>query len=243
MPLVVYLDETGDHSLEIVDKEFPIFALVLLVCDPKVYVEKIVPAVYRLKMDYFGHEGVILHSRDIRKAVNDFSFLLNPQKRLPFYRRINEIMEMDGYTLIASVIRKQVHKDRYGLQANNPYDLALTFAMERLLPLLEDRGESEVKIVAEARGKREDDELHLSFLRIITEGTSFVSADRFRKIQFQLIFRPKVMNIVGIQMADLAAYPIARHVLDPKKPNPAYGIVEKRFYRGKGLIRGLKVFP
>ena len=98
MPLLVYLDETGDHSLEIVDREFPIFALVMLVCDQTVYSEKIIPAVYRLKMDYFGHEGVILHSRDIRKAVNDFSFLLNPQKRLPFYQRINEIMAMDGYT-------------------------------------------------------------------------------------------------------------------------------------------------
>ncbi len=30
MPLLVYLDETGDHSLEIVDREFPIFALVML---------------------------------------------------------------------------------------------------------------------------------------------------------------------------------------------------------------------
>jgi len=243
MPLLVYLDETGDHSLEIVDKEFPIFALVMLVCDQTVYAEKIIPTVYRFKMDYFGHEGVILHSRDIRKAVNDFSFLLNPQKRPTFYHRINEIMAMDGYTLIASVIRKQMHKDRYGLLANNPYDLALTFAMERLLPLLEDRGEREVKILAEARGKREDDQLHLSFLRILTEGTSYVPADRFRNIKFQLLFKPKIMNIVGIQMADLAAYPIARFVLDPKKPNPAYGIIEKKFYRGKGLIRGLKVFP
>lgn len=243
MPLLVYLDETGDHSLEIVDREFPIFVLMMLVCDQAVYVDKIIPAVCRLKMDYFGHEGIILHSREIRKAVNDFSFLLNPQKRQPFYQRINEIMSLDEYTLIASVIRKQEHKDRYGLLANNPYDLALTFAMERLLPLLEDRGEKEVKIIAEARGRREDDELHLSFLRIITEGTSYVHAGRFRNIKFQLLFKPKMMNIVGIQMADLAAYPTARFVLDPRKPNPAYAIIERKFYRGRGLIRGLKVFP
>ena len=27
MSLVVYLDETGDHSLELIDKDFPIFAI------------------------------------------------------------------------------------------------------------------------------------------------------------------------------------------------------------------------
>jgi hypothetical protein len=45
------------------------------------------------------------------------------------------------------------------------------------------------------------------------------------------------MNIVGTQMADLAAYPIARRVLDKTKPNPAYEIVRKK------LCRQLKVFP
>ena len=41
------------------------------------------------------------------------------------------------YTLIAAVMRKQIHAERYGRNADNPYDLALTFALERLLPLLE----------------------------------------------------------------------------------------------------------
>ena len=148
------------------------------------------------------------------------------------------------YALIASVIRKQSHKDRYGLWAENPYDLALKFALERLLPLLEDAGQNEVQIVAEARGRREDNELRLTFLRTINEGTEYISAERFRKIKFRpLQFKPKTMNIIGTQMADLAAYPIARHVLDPQKPNPAYEIIKSKFYAGRGWVRGLKVFP
>jgi hypothetical protein len=46
-----------------------------------------------------------------------------------------------------------------------------------------------------------------------------------------------------MKLADLAAYPIARHVLDPKKANRAYEILEKKFYKGRGMIRGLKIFP
>jgi len=51
------------------------------------------------------------------------------------------------------------------------------------------------------------------------------------------------MNIVGMQMADLAAYPTARHVIDPNKLNPAYDILRPRFYVGPGFVCGLKIFP
>ena len=81
MPSVVYLDETGDHTLEAVDQDFPVFVLCLLICDTTKYVEHIVPAFCRLKFDYFGHEGVIIHSRYIRKSQGDFVFLTHPEKR------------------------------------------------------------------------------------------------------------------------------------------------------------------
>lgn len=45
------------------------------------------------------------------------------------------------------------------------------------------------------------------------------------------------MNIIGTQMADLAGYPIARHVLDPNKANAPYEIIRPKF------CRQLKIFP
>jgi hypothetical protein len=77
MPRIVYLDEAGDHSLEREDKEFPV-ALVMFVCDQDVYSKTLTPMVNQLKFDYFGHECVMIHSRDIRKAQNDFGFLTDP---------------------------------------------------------------------------------------------------------------------------------------------------------------------
>jgi len=243
MPIIVYLDETGDHSLELVDKDFPLFALAMFVCDETVYNQKIVPAVNQFKMDYFGHESVIIHSRDIRKAQKDFGFLTDQQKRNEFYRKLNKIMSDAEYSLIVSVIRKQEHKDKYGLNAANPYDLAMMFALERLLPVLEDAKQNQVYLVAESRGKKEDDDLMLSFLRIVNQGTDYIEAERFKKINFKLKFVPKMMNVVGTQLADLAAYPIARHVLNPQKRNLSYEVVENKIYKGRGLIYGLKIFP
>ncbi len=194
-------------------------------------------------MDFFGHEGVILRSYDIRKQKGLYAFLSNSLQRNEFYTRINEIMGLDKYTLIASMIRKQHHKDKYGESAINPYNLAMEFALERLLPLLEKAGQKEVYVIAEARGKKEDDQLSLSFYRFVSEGNEYISADRIKCIQFRLTFRTKEMNIIGMQMADLAAYPTARHVMDASKLNPAYDIIRPRFYVGSGLVRGLKVFP
>jgi hypothetical protein len=51
------------------------------------------------------------------------------------------------------------------------------------------------------------------------------------------------MNITGTQLADLVAYPIARFAVNPNKTNLSYKVISRKFYRGKGQIRGLKIFP
>ena len=54
MSVIVYLDESGDHSLELVDKDFPFFALAMFICEEKVYNQKISPAINQFKMDFLG---------------------------------------------------------------------------------------------------------------------------------------------------------------------------------------------
>lgn len=243
MPVVVYLDETGDHGMAAIDTGFPVFGVALLVCDIADYCSTIVPEFYRLKLDFWGHEGAILHSRDIRRQQGDFGFLVDPTKRAAFYAHINRIMATMAYQVVMAIVHKERHQHTYGRAAENPYDLALTFALERLLPLLESRGQPAVQIVAEARGANEDKALHLSFLNIVNNGTSFISANRFKKMQFNLTFLTKTKNIIGTQMADLVAYPVARHVIDPTASNLAYAIVAPKFYVGPGRVHGLKIFP
>ena len=62
----------------------------------------------------------------------------------------------------------------------------------------------------------------------------------------QIIFADKKTNSAGLQLADLTARPIGRHVLDPAQPNRAWEIVETKLRRSPaGVVRGwgLKVFP
>ncbi len=213
----------------------------MFVCREEVYCQQIVPSIYKFKFEHFGHEGVILHSRDIRRAQGDFLFLRDPGRRRPFYEGINRIMAGNRYTLMGMFIDKTKHSKKYGFFARNPYDLALTFALERLLFMLEGAKQEKAYVVAEARGKEEDESLRAVFEQVTGFGTDHVKGHRFREVEFVLEFREKKMNLAGMQMADLAAYPIARHLLDPVKSHPSYSIVEAKIRKGMG--RGLKIFP
>lgn len=240
MSLLVFLDEAGDHSLDPVDKDFPVFVLAFMLCEDTEYVDVIVPAFTRFKVKYFGHDGIILHSRDIRKALGDFAFLQVPDERQQFYSDLNELMIASRFQLIAIAIRKQTHKARYGKACRDPYDLALEFGMERLKSFLEEVGQKEVTLLAEARGKNEDDSLRLAFLQLLKHGSYYHD---FKSIEFNLTFVSKKSNVLGHQIADLCAYPIARRVIDPKKSHQAFEIVQAKFIDRPGWRHGFKIFP
>ena len=46
-----------------------------------------------------------------------------------------------------------------------------------------------------------------------------------------------------LQLADLVAYPVARFVIEPKRANPAFDLVESKIYEKGGKRYGLKIYP
>lgn len=237
---MVFLDEAGDHSLDPVDKDFPVFVLVFFLCEQTDYTDVIVPAFTRFKVNQFGHDGAILHSRDIRKAIGDFSFLQIPERRESFHADLNQLVREAPFELIAVAIRKDLHKERYGSSSRDPYDLALELGMERLKVCLDELGQRLVTLIAEARGKNEDNALRLAFLQLLKHGSSH---RKFEDTEFDLKFVAKKANVLGHQLADLCAYPIARHVIDPTKSSRAFAIVRSKFLDRPGWRHGFKIFP
>ena len=43
---------------------------------------------------------------------------------------------------------------------------------------------------------------------------------------------PKAANIIGLQITDLIAYPIACHIMWPERPNPAFDIIKGNIESG-----------
>ena len=239
---IAFFDECGDHSLDKIDRDFPLFVLSTVIVERAAYIDIVVPALTRLKLAFWPHEGVNLHSRDIRKAHGDFAFLQIAAQRQAFLGAMSGLLETLPFTLFITAIQKQTHRDRYGVQATNPYDLALTYTFERVLHFLEGHGETTLPVTAEARGKNEDNELAAAFYRIMTQGTRYNVAARFQALLCPLTFRRKTDNIAGTQIADLCAHPSARKILNPAQPNQAYEIVAPHLYH-RETVSGWKIFP
>jgi hypothetical protein len=239
---IVYVDESGDHGLESIDSNYPMFVLAFCVFRKDVYLRQCVPALQELKFRYFGHDMIVLHEREIRLARGPFSFLRDAGTRAIFLRDLSAVMKSADFTVIASAIHKERLRGRYA-EPHSPYDLALTFCLERLHFYLEEMkgGTKAAHVVFECRGKREDDALELEFRRIC-DGDNRTGLSR---LPFQPVFASKRSNSSGLQFADLVARPIGRHILFPDQENRAYDIIRPKIRQSGGIIRGrgLKVFP
>lgn len=239
---LAFFDECGDHSLLKIDPDFPLFVLALVVVDRAAYRDVILPELTRFKLRYWNHEGINLHSREIRLAEGPFNILLNPQVRTPFMDELSRMVERLPFTLFISAIHKQQHLHRCGATADEPYGLALKLTVEPLAHFLDSKGETQLPIVAEARGKNEDNALRQDFAQILAHTTASRSAAQLHPLDLTLTFQPKRNNIAGNQIADLCAYPCARHILNPARSNVPYEIAHKKLYQNGG-ISGWRLFP
>lgn len=240
---IIYVDESGDHGLDVIDSSYPIFVLTFCIFHKKHYVGTIVPMVQDLKFRWFGHDAIVLHEREIRKQTPPFKFLQNRSTRDKFLNELTEIIDSINITIISSVIHKHDHKSAYSSPAN-PYEIAMKFCIERTFMFLKDKKEESAltHCIFERRGVAEDNKLELEFRRIC-DGANYHG----QKITcIDILFVDKKANSSGLQIADLTARPIGQHVMRPDQANRAYSIIERKLRRsptGKIDGWGLKVFP
>lgn len=238
---IIYVDESGDHSLESIDPDYPVFVLSFCIFRKGDYAQRVTPAIRQLKFATFGHDMVVLHESEIRRKKGAFS-RLSKEPREAFMNALTDIISAADFQLVAVVIDKRKLKDRYA-QPAHPYHLALEFGLERIYRLLKDAGQDDALtyLVCEARGPKEDAELELEFRRI-RDGANYFH----KPLPFDLIMADKKTNSEGLQLADLTARPIGLTVLRPEQSNRAASVLEGKFYRDKAgnkLGMGLKVFP
>lgn len=246
MKYFFYLDETGDHGLDFIDKNFPLFLLCgcLIREDHLRILEK---EVQDFKCKYFKTDKVILHSRDIRKCQGAFQILFDLDLKARFYKELDLIIEKATFQIIGAGIHKEEHVKRYGLGARDPYALSLSFIIERLVFCLDkmDTGAT-VEIVVEERGRKEDRMLLSHFNSTMDKGTYYVSSERLKKRIAKFEYYAKMDNVTGLQIADLCAYPLARSILYPEIPYMPFDIIRSKIYcneKGEYMGWGLKIFP
>ncbi|WP_299762388.1 DUF3800 domain-containing protein [uncultured Pontibacter sp.] len=244
MKYYLFIDESGDHGLSSIDPSFPIFTLCGIVFSERNY-ETFRLALNELKRKYWNDISTIFHSRDIRKCEGPFKILFDKQVKEGFYTEFNQIIREQDYAIISSSIDKLSYIKKYGLLSDDVYEISLSFIMERAIYYLEQVNEKEIEleIILERRGKKEDKKLGEHFQKLSSRGTFYVSKARLAKFNVKISFKHKKENINGLQIADLIAYPVARYILDPSKPNSSFEVLKSKFYGKEGKMYGLKKHP
>ena len=72
---VMYLDVSGDHNLEKIDPNYPVFVLGGIIVD-RTYARTVMrERIRRIKTEFFDDPGIVLHTNDILRARNGFEAL------------------------------------------------------------------------------------------------------------------------------------------------------------------------
>jgi hypothetical protein len=231
---IIFVDESGDHGLTSINPENPVFVLVFCIIKKFDYISMVKPAITNLKFNFWGHDLAILHSHEIRRSKGEFSFLFNEENRKIFLHSLNQTLSNLPFWVVATAIDK-LHLKNTGRIAKNPYLIALEFCLESVYQFAEAENQLEnlTHIIVESRGKLEDHDLESAFRKI--------SGLYGEKYPFDIKFASKKSNSLGLQIADLVAHPIARHVIKKNQINKAFEMVQKKLlgypkHEGKGLI-------
>lgn len=244
---VVYVDESGDHGMQTLDPNYPVFVLSFCVFYKRHYAEKVVPAVEKFKFNRFGHDIVLLHEHEIRKETGQFRFSSREEK-VRFMDELTGIIESSNFILISCVIDKASLRSKGDSSTDHPYHLALAFCMETLYGFLQEKNQDDrvTHVIFECRGKKEDSELELEFRRVC-DGNNRIG----KHLPFQIVFADKRANSSGLQLADLVARPVGLRFLRPGQPNRAFDVLKRKFYCAGGREHvgigfenwGLKIYP
>jgi hypothetical protein len=238
-PYTLYIDESGDSNLLVINTDFPLFVLCGVLVSRSEY-QAMRQALNELKIDFCDGKHVILHSRDIRKQTGAFTWLQVPQRRQAFYTAINAVVQAQPYQIVAVAVRKAVYVEQFGRTLADAYALALSALLENAVLLLSQiPAPPPLHLIFERRGRREDQELARNFQHILNVGTAHLTPEQLAVHAPTIDFRPKSDNLNGHQLADLLAYPIARHVLAASSTNPAFNVLSTHL----DTAHGLRVLP
>jgi len=229
---VLFLDESGDHNLSVIDPQYPLFVLAGVIAEKNYAEGELTDAVQGFKRRLFGRDDLILHTADITRNRNGFEQMQDAGFRRRFYDELNALMRSLDYTVVACAIRKEAHLSRYGLAALDPYLLSLDILVERFCMEIGNVEEAGI-IVAERRGPTLDRGLELAWLNLKIQGTQYMQASEIEKRILALNLRPKSDNLAGLQLADLVVTPIGRYLLG-KHVKEDYQVVESKFRRSRG---------
>jgi hypothetical protein len=212
----LYIDESGDHVFRKTDLAGHRY-LGLVGCSFKNADYLIFHAqLVEFKARHFGSHPdspVVLHRSDIINRKGAFGRLREKATNENFERDLLDLIDTAKFLIVAVVLDKKKYQESYS-QPYHPYHYGLTLMLERYCGYLNHLG-FRGDVLAESRGRVEDNLLANAYQHNYIHGSRFRKADFFQKAltSKNIKLERKNANISGLEFADLLAYPVTQGIL------------------------------
>jgi len=255
----IYIDEVGNNDLSSSsDPNHRYLNLTGIVFELDYVKNTVQKEIEELKKKFFDphpDEPIIFHRKELVNKKYPFEILKNPEKEASFNKDLLGLLQNLDYKIISVLIDKLEHTQKYSTWKYDPYHYCMEVLVERFYFLLKGL-DSTGDLMIESRGGKEDIRLKKSFRKIMESGTHFIESNKLQNIitTKELKVKPKMLNISGLQLADLIAHPTRRYIFrfygieEGKKyvfGDQIIEIIKTKFYEGKDGIEGhgIKILP
>lgn len=215
----LYIDETGDHSLDNVNTfEHRYLSLLGVWLAHDAYIS-LVDKLEQLKREVFGprhhpDEPIILHRYGIVHGKGPFGLLKkDEQKRQHFDEMLLDLIEQTRFKMISVIIDKLNHVGQY-YDPWHPYHYCIGAILDRYSGWLH-HCHVVGDVVAESRGSH-DRALKKAFEEVCTHGRYSMFDGKFHRdvlTSQKIKMKKKKDNIAGLQLADVLVLPVKMHLL------------------------------
>jgi hypothetical protein len=255
----VYIDEVGNNDLKSSnDINHRYLSLTGVIFELGYVAEFLTPQIESLKTEYFGShpdEPIIFHRKELINQKYPFDSLKDEELRKKFNKDFLDLINKLDFKIITVIIDKLEHTKKYETWKHDPYHYCMEIIVERFFFFLKDNA-SQGDVMIESRGGKEDIRLKKSFKRILNEGTNYIKPELLNEqlSSKELKVKPKALNVTGLQIADLMAYPSRQYIFDNHNihhksketfNNEIINIISKKYYSKNDIIEGygIKLLP
>jgi hypothetical protein len=245
----LYIDESGDHnysSSDLIKKRY--LGLTGIFIEKEIYENDVQPRILNIKKLFTTDPDnlAILHHEDIINKTKWFTKLFDQDVEEEFNKQLISLVKDVNYTICCVVIDKKIHFQKYKTSAEHPYHYCLKSMMERYTHFLEKRGRGDV--MAETRGKKEDNALQTAYSNFYFNGTYFRSPKYVQAVLTtnEIKIKGKDKGIAGLEFADLLSLVTKLDVLRTFEAIPdlaenfnkrLIGFIQEKYCRGNNTNR------
>jgi hypothetical protein len=215
----LYIDESGDHTFTLADDvNHRYLGLLGIWFESDGPYREFASALGDLKLEIFGghpdEPPLCFHRNDILRRKSAYGRLREPEINSRFEAGLLRVIQDARFCMTCVVIDKASHRTKTYRELFHPYHYCIATLVERYAGWLSRFG-GEGDVMAESRGRSEDQELLEAFEATLQKGTRFHEPQSFQQVltSTKIKLKKKEHTVPGLELADLLAYPLKREMV------------------------------